>query len=229
MKGGESSLYPPVRDFLQRLGYEVRGEVLDCDVVGVSGSGTVAVELKSTFCLKLVLQAVERISLADSVYVAVPSDSPSLRVPQVRKLLRMLGIGLLSVDMRSGSVDPLLDPGEYRPRPSKAGRARLRAEHMALEGDPNTGGSPKRGGRMTAYRRRALAVAAFLAVNGPSRAAEAASCLGDPGAWSIVYRNVYGWFGKTGPGTYGLTPKGAAESAAWSAGGAIGVSDVPPE
>lgn len=218
MKGGESSLYAPVRDFLRRLGYEVRGEVLDCDAVGVNGSSVVAVELKSAICLRLLLQAVDRLSCADSVYVAVPSDASSLRSGQVRKLLRMLGIGLLSVDTRSGSVDPLLDPGEYRPRPSKAGRARLLAEHRALSGDPNTGGSPKRGGRMTAYRRRALAVALFLVENGPSRAVEAARVLDDPGAWSIVYRNVYGWFEKTAPGTYGLTPKGEAESAAWSAG-----------
>ena len=52
-------LYRPVKRFLERLGYEVKGEIGGCDLVGVSQDGTVVVigELKLRFNLDLLLQA----------------------------------------------------------------------------------------------------------------------------------------------------------------------------
>ena len=35
----ETDLYPPVKAFLEAQGYEVKGEVGDCDLVAVRGSG----------------------------------------------------------------------------------------------------------------------------------------------------------------------------------------------
>ena len=58
----ESSLYLPVKRFLENLGFEVKGEVCGCDLVALaSGEPTALVvcELKLTFSLELILQAVE--------------------------------------------------------------------------------------------------------------------------------------------------------------------------
>ena len=53
----EATLYAPVKLFLERLGYEVKGEVRGCDLVARRGDEPpVIVELKLRFNLALVLQ-----------------------------------------------------------------------------------------------------------------------------------------------------------------------------
>ena len=56
----ETSLYLPVKRFLEGLGFEVKGEVCGCDVVAVDRGAPIALvicELKLSFTLDLVLQA----------------------------------------------------------------------------------------------------------------------------------------------------------------------------
>src|SRR5262245_29227592 len=99
----ESSLYLPVKRFLEKLGFEVKGEVCGCDLVALdAGSPTAVVigELKLTFTLDLVLQGVDRSGACDEVWLAVRASrrgrgrEGDLRV---RKLCRLLGFGLLCV------------------------------------------------------------------------------------------------------------------------------------
>ncbi len=217
IRRAETDLYPPVRAFLEGQGYLVRGEVGPCDVLGVREDLTVAVELKLTLNLKLVLQGVDRTSPADAVYLAVPLGCPVWKRERrrVTKLLRMLGLGLLLVDPASGLVDPVLDPGEYRPRRSASVRGRLLREHMALTSDTNSGGSRRRGGVMTLYRRKALMVAEYLEKHGPSGPAAVSVELGIAEARAILYRNVYGWFERLGRGVYALSPRGVSEIPHW--------------
>ncbi len=69
----ETSLYLPVKAFLEGLGYTVKGEVGPCDLVGVrAGDPSVVVigELKLTFNLELILQGVDRLSMGDEVWLA---------------------------------------------------------------------------------------------------------------------------------------------------------------
>ena len=68
----ESDLYGPVRSYLEGLGYDVKGEVKDCDVAAVRDGELIVVELKRGFTLELVFQAMDRQRVADGVYVAVP-------------------------------------------------------------------------------------------------------------------------------------------------------------
>ena len=42
----ESDLYGPVRDYLEGLGYEVKGEVRDCDINALRDGELIVVELK---------------------------------------------------------------------------------------------------------------------------------------------------------------------------------------
>ena len=71
VRARESDLYGPVKQHLEGLGYTVRGEVGRCDVVAVSGDAIVAVELKLTFGLPVLYQALQRLPSVDLVYVAV--------------------------------------------------------------------------------------------------------------------------------------------------------------
>src|SRR5260370_32611598 len=74
----EASLYAPVKRFLERLGYEVKGEVRGCDLVARRGDEPVViVELKLRFNLALVLQGIDRLAVSERVYVAVPRQPSS--------------------------------------------------------------------------------------------------------------------------------------------------------
>jgi hypothetical protein len=65
---------------------------------------------------------------------------------------------------------------------------------------------------MTAYRQQALACVYALA-SGPARVRELRAAAPDAG--KILLRNVYGWFERTGRGTYRLTPVGETALRRW--------------
>ncbi|MDD2237262.1 MAG: DUF2161 family putative PD-(D/E)XK-type phosphodiesterase [Kiritimatiellae bacterium] len=216
----ESDLYLPVKRFLESQDYEVKGEVQDCDALAVRGDEEpVIVELKLSFNLEVVLQAAERLALTSKVYIGVPKSCKMLkrRRKHILKLLRMLGLGLLVVDDPEGKgrVSVLIDPGEYKPRPSKHRRERLLGEFAQRVGDPNSGGTDRRKGLMTAYRQQALAIARFLQQQGPSKASAISKALQEPKARAILYRNVYGWFDRPSTGIYALSPRGMQEIPRW--------------
>jgi hypothetical protein len=210
---GEAMLYQPVKAFLERLGYEVKGEVRGCDVVARRGDEPlVIVELKQRFTLALLLQGIDRLSLTERVYLAVPRPPRSARglspeTPPVRRLCRRLGLGLLLV--RPAAVAVLEEPVPYRPRPARLRTLRLAAEFEQRRGDPNIGGRT-RTPIVTAYRQDALLCARALALQGSMRLAELRARTGIADAASILQRNVYGWFRRLSRGTYALSPDGHA-------------------
>ena len=208
----ESDLYAPVKQHLQALGYTVRGEVGKCDIVGVNGDTVIAVELKLTFGLPVLYQALQRLPAVDLVYVAVAvSEGRTARrnwdaqLRDAARLCRMLGVGLLSV--RDGNIVVHADPTPYQPRKQSKLRVRLLSEFVRRTGDHNLGGTSKRP-RVTAYREDALACAAVLAKNGTMKASTVRDATGVPKASTILHDNVYGWFAKVGRGTYDIAPEG---------------------
>ena len=201
----ESDLYAPVKALLEGQGYSVKGEVRGCDVVAVRGSEPpVIVELKRTFGIGLVLQAVNRLALSDAVYLAVGAWPKNLR--DVKKLCRHLGVGLMIVVKER--VDILLDPAPYRPRKNTRRVGRLLGEHARRVGDPNRGGSSTRVPLMTAYRQEALRCAGLLAKKGPMKVAALKLAAEAPKAAAILSQDHYGWFERVERGIYALTPKG---------------------
>jgi len=210
----EAALYRPVKRFLERLGYEVKGEVRGCDLVARRGDEPpVIVELKLRFNLALVLQGVDRLALSERVYVAVPRRPRTGRstrgitpdAPPIRRLCRRLGLGLILVGRDTVSV--VEEPVPYRPRPAHQRTARLIAEFERREGDMNIGGRA-RVPVVTAYRQDALRIARVLAITGPMRLAELRAMTGVADAGRILQRNVYGWFARLGRATYALSDRG---------------------
>lgn len=206
----ETSLYPPVKRFLESLGFDVKGEINGCDVVGLRADGAVVVigELKLRFSLELVLQAVDRMPACDEIWLAVAaSRRPQGREadPRIRKLCRLLGFGLLSV-RPNGEVEILVPSGPWRPRRDPKRRSTLIEEHQRRRGDPASGGSSKVP-IMTAYRQAALACAAALS-SAPRRPRDLKAHI--PDAPKILLRNVYGWFIRLERGLYSLTEEGKA-------------------
>jgi hypothetical protein len=212
----ETSLYLPVKHFLEHLGFDVKGEICGCDIVALRGNEPPVVvigELKLGFNLELVLQGVNRLAACDEVWLAVCMRGRRGRASDARvlKLCRLLGLGLLGV-FATGRVEILVQPGPWRPRRDQRRRMRLIDEHRRRIGDPALGGMSKTP-IMTAYRQQALACAASLS-QGPRRTSEIKTIV--PDAPKILLRNVYGWFCRVERGTYGLTQAGATALGRWS-------------
>ena len=162
----ETTLYAPVKRYLEALGFTVKGEVCGCDLVALRGDEPPIVvigELKLAFSLELVLQGVNRTAACDEVWLAVRATGRRgrLRDPRVHKLCHFLGFGLLGVSS-SGFVEVLVEPRPWRPRQDSRRRARLIHEHRSRHGDPTLDGST-RSPILTAYRQQTLACAASLA------------------------------------------------------------------
>jgi hypothetical protein len=201
----EVALYAPVKALLEGQGYDVKGEVNGCDIVGIRGDEPpVIVELKRSFSLALVHQGVDRLAMTDAVYLAVGAWPK--RQAEVRRLCRRLGLGLMVVT--NGRADVLEDPLPYRPRRDVRRVGRLLREHQRRVGDPTSGGSARQP-IMTAYRQEALRCARLLEA-GPMVLREMRPIADVPHAGAILRDDVYGWFERVERGTYALTPKGLA-------------------
>ena len=207
----ETDLYLPVKRLLEGQGYTVKGEVGAVDVVAMrEGDEPVIVELKAGFSLSLFHQAIQRQSICDAVYVAVPRGAGRASYKAMadnQALCRRLGLGLISVRLSDGFVEIHCDPAPYAPRKSKPRRTRLLREFARLVGDPNNGGSTRRN-LVTAYRQEALACLRLLAEKGPSKAAAVAKATRIAHARRMMADNHYGWFERVATGIYALSPKG---------------------
>lgn len=256
----ETELYAPLKAFFEGRGYSVKGEVKSCDLVGLRGEEPpLIVELKKSFNLSLLLQGVERLRLSPDVYLAVErcrdkKGAVNQRWGELSGLCRRVGVGLITVTFyktKAPLVEVLAEPGELpRERRSPRRQERLLLEFRERSGDYNTGGSA-RVKLVTAYREKALRVAASLAAaeaealaaGGAPGAKPAGSAAtgkaapagtspaelrrrsGVPAAAAILQRNYYGWFTRVNRGRYALTAAGRAAlleySAAVEAGAAL--------
>lgn len=212
----ETSLYLPVKGFLEKAGYVVKGEIGGCDLVGLSDNDppvVVICELKLTFNLELILQAVDRAAVSDEVWIAAKTSAKGKgreADKRYRDLCRRLGIGMLGVS-DAGDVSIIVGSVSPMPRTNSKRRSRLVREHRNRRGDPALGGST-RAPVMTAYRQQALGCAAALAA-GPSRVRDVRA--GIPEAGKILLSNVYGWFERHERGVYGLTDAGREALNRW--------------
>jgi hypothetical protein len=212
----ETSLYLPVKAFLEAAGLVVKGEIGSCDVVGLSDSDppvVVVCELKLSFNLELILQAVDRAAICDEVWIAARVSAKGRgreADKRYRDLCRRMGIGMLGV-ADSGEVSVIVSAVSPMPRTNPKRRTRLVKEHKRRQGDPVLGGG-SRAPIMTAYRQQALACAALLA-QGLVRPCDMKTVA--PQAGRIMLDNVYGWFDRQGKGVYALNEAGEAALLRW--------------
>lgn len=207
----ETDLYGPIKAMLEGQGYEVKSEIGAADVVGVRGTESlVIIELKTSFSLSLFHQAIERQTISDQIYVAVPRGTGKPFLKSLRSntsLCRRLGLGLITVRLKDGFVEIHLDPAPYKPRQSAQKKSRLLREFSKRVGDPNSGGATRRK-LVTAYRQDALRCLKILHDNGPTKAANVAQLASVENARRLMSDNHYGWFERVSTGIYTITPRG---------------------
>lgn len=169
----EAELYAPLKAFFKLHGYDIKGEVRNCDMVGMKEglAEPLIVEMKKTFNLALLLQGLERLKMSSHVYLAVEKSrakkgAVNQRWSEISNLCRKLGLGLITVTFyktKAPFVEVLCQPGEGNrtERNSPRKRERLLVEFRERSGDYNTGGVT-RAKLVTAYREKTLRVAAAL-------------------------------------------------------------------
>ena len=210
----ETDLYEPIRAFLEEEGYQVQAEVKHCDIAAEKNGRLVVVELKRAFGLKLVYQGLERQSLTDEVFVAIPRPKKGAREKawqDMLRLLKRLELGLLTVALDSPlkTVDVVLTPADSMIRKNKRKKERLQAELEGRQLDANIGGMTRRK-IITAYRERVIRLACILEREGEISLAELRA-RGLEELAALLSRNYEKWFVRVEKGVYALSEKGKTE------------------
>lgn len=217
----ETDLYVPIKGHLQALGYEVKGEIKNCDIVAKKEQQVIIVELKLSLNITLLLQAVDRFTLADIVYIAIPKQCTLYKKQskQVKKLLKRLGVGLIIVDIQTSAqyVEVIFDPQDYTPRKNKRKQGALLKEFSQRIGDTQKGGATRAKAGLTAYRQRCIRVAQYLLTHPTAKGAEIKKAIDEPQATQFLSNDYYGWFEKVQRGVYQLSAKGKKELPDWKA------------
>ncbi|PLS09611.1 DUF2161 domain-containing phosphodiesterase [Neobacillus cucumis] len=215
----EMDLYKPIQTFFVNEGYEVYGEVKDCDIVAVKDEEVVVIELKLTLSVDLLIQAAKRQRITDQVYIAIPKPKHRLHSRKwIDKchLIRRLEMGLILVSSPSKrpKAEVAFHPSLFNRRKSM-GQSKRKRESVLREingrsADFNVGGS-NRTKIMTAYKENCIQIACFLSSYGPLSPKNLIQLGTGDKTSSILVKNYYGWFDRIKRGTYVLSEKGREE------------------
>lgn len=215
----EVDLYKPIQQYFSKEGYDVYGEVKDCDIVAEKGEDLVVIELKLTLSVDLLVQAAKRQKLTDQVYIAIPK--PKYRIPSKRwtdlcHLIRRLELGLIVVSFSGNrkKTEIILHPTPFdRPksmRQNKKKRESIVKEISGRSADYNIGGSSKTK-IMTAYKENCIQIASYLDHFGQLAPKDLVKMGTGDKTSSILTKNYYGWFDRIKRGTYQISDKGKLE------------------
>lgn len=209
----ESDLYEPIKAFFIENGYKVAGEVKDIDMVASKDDDVIAIELKPTFNLKLVLQAVDRQKMFASVYVAIFKPKKiNRRYKEIVHLLKRLEVGLISVNQLRSGVRVTIEhhPLEYNRQVNHRRKKAVIREIKNRSGIVDNLGGTTKIKRVTAYREQSIAIAVALNMLGDSSPKSVKTLTEIDKTGSILYQNHYGWFDRIAQGVYCITSKGRA-------------------
>lgn len=215
----EVDLYKPIQKHFIKEGFEVYGEVRDCDIAMVKGDAVVVVELKLTLNVQLLIQATKRQKLTDLVYIAIPKPSFSRRSKRwtdLCHLIKRLELGLIVVSFsgRGKRVEVIFDPVPIdrarSMRQNKRKRDALMKEMEGRSSDVNLGGSNRVKIR-TAYKENCVQIACYLERLGPLSPKALRELGTGEKTSSILTKNYYRWFERVKRGTYVISEKGKKE------------------
>ncbi len=211
----ESDLYLPIKAHLEASGYVIKGEVEHCDLIAQKDDDLIAIELKTSANIKLLMQATDRQAFTDSVYVAIvaPKNRRSSNWRGIKRVLRRLELGLMTVDLDRQVPQVIIefDPMPYQRKLLTKRRRAVIEELAGRSGDYNVGGTTGLK-RMTAYRETAIYIATcMLAHNQPMKTSELRAFDTGKKTTNILYANHYGWFQRVDHGVYQLTDKAMIE------------------
>lgn len=200
----ESDLYPPIKHLLESQGFTVKGEVKGCDIAAVKDDTLWLIEIKKNFNVKLLYQAMSRLSVTPNVFVAIPRPKRidnNFRLAQ--KILKKLEIGLIIVSKASAEII-------FPPAGNKKNSKKATAFFEEIKGrTSDTPGGSTGTIIMSAYREECIKIACILEHHGvlpPKTLVNEHHCRKDTAR--ILHSNFYGWFERIAHGQYALSPAG---------------------
>ena len=215
----EVDLYKPIEAYFLDKGYEVYGEVDDCDIAAVKEDELILVEMKLQLTIKLLIQAAKRQRLSDFVYIAIPKPKFSLfskKWKDICYLIRRLELGLIIVSFSGKKphmevkIQPSRFDREKSMQQSKKKRESLLKELKGRKGGHNIGGSHQTK-IMTAYKENCIHIACCLLQFGPLSPKQLREMGTGEKTLSILNKNYYKWFERTSRGIYIISEKGKKE------------------
>ncbi len=211
----ETDLSLPVKELLINKGFRVNSEIESCDIAAIKGDELIIVELKVSFNLELIYQAIKRQRLTDNVYIAIPK----LKLMRTKKwkdiclLVKRLGLGLIVVNFQNEPyAEIIIEPSLFDISKSQK-KANKRKQHLINEFngrslDLNTGGSTRKK-ILTAYKEKSLYIASCLYLLGPLSPKELKMYGADSKKTnSILSKNYLNWFKRIKTGLYYITEEG---------------------
>jgi hypothetical protein len=209
----ESDMFYPIKEYLENLGFSVKAEVKNIDILAKKDDDIIVVEMKKQLTLKLIYQGCDRQRMFDYVYIAILDPGLQKRRTKTFKeklhILHRLRLGLIVVDVLKNKTEVLLDPKEYVYKRSNKKRKLLLEEYSNRKTSINVGGVSKTK-IMTAYKEEVIKIGKAL-INGPLQTKEVKKCTGIQKATNILYDNYYKWFKRVSRGVYQLSELGIIE------------------
>lgn len=213
----EADLYKPIQHYFTREGYDVYGEVKDCDIAAVKDDELIVVELKLNLSIELLMQATKRQRLTDQVYIAIPKpryNKRSKRWSDLCHLIKRLELGLIIVSFTGNRkrMEIIFHPTTYskQRKQQKWKRDSVLKEIKGRSADYNIGGS-SRTKIMTAYKENCIQIACYLLEFGELSPKKLVQLGTGSKTSSILTKNFYGWFQRVKRGIYTITDKGRLE------------------
>lgn len=210
----ESDLFEPIKKYFTDNGCSGDGEVEGIDLYLEKDGLSTAVELKKTLDFKAIQQAALDQRTCDFAYIGIfrPGNLNSKANRNKIYLLKRLGIGLICVSPRSGTVevvcDPLVSELSAFQRNHRKERETVKAEFQNRRTRNNVGGVHQTR-LLTAYREEALWILYCLdRMGGQGDCKRVRELTGNPKSTGILYKNYDGWFSSVARGVYGISEKG---------------------
>lgn len=208
----ETELYEPIKNYLLQNGYIVQAEVKNCDIACLYEDELVVIELKKSFNLRLLYQAMDRKAFANKVFVGInrPKSFRKKETKNMLKILKAMDIGLITVSLDSPLklVEIVLTPeGDSKKRKSRK-RTMVLNELERRNLNTNIGGSTKKDNILTAYREQAIFLACVLNKIKKGSPAYIKANFNIQNAGYILQKNHYGYFQRIERGVYTLSKKG---------------------
>jgi|AntRauTorcE11897_2_1112592.scaffolds.fasta_scaffold05042_1 hypothetical protein len=206
----ERDMYPILKKYFESLGYTVKAEVNDIDIMALKDDVVILVEMKTSLNTQLIAQGIKRRSLGDLVYLSIlkPSDKvlKSNHFKDKCLILNTLELGLMLVDKKYQIVDVYMDPTHHPVRQRTKKKNALLKEFNERKTSFNIGGANKRK-IITAYRELAL-LALYYIKDSPKSTKELRAYTQRTKVVDILQKNYYGWFKRLRRGIYGITDEG---------------------
>ena len=205
----ETELYPLLKTYFEKQGFTVQAEVNNVDIVAKKEDLLIIVEMKTQLNLKLIYQGCQRQKINDNIYLAVPKINNKKILKERLHILRRLNLGLLVVDLKTNSVEAVIDPKDFVFRRSNKKKQRLLKEMNKRVTNVNIGGSSRRK-LVTSYRENVIKIAYYL-IEGEKSTKTLKEESGIDNVATYLQKNYYNWFYRVSRGVYALSKQGKKE------------------